>query len=542
MYEMFSFKQDGKRNKFFLMVLFVFITIFTSQAKPTHFSKLSRAKTLSSSPCKDTLYPEACQSLILSSKNEITPTTVGDMFSLSLKSSIDQAHATRSLAYNVTQMTQTMMSSNSHTHLDDCIELLDQSLDQLSKIHMMSTSQDDIQTWLSAAITHQTICLDGFQNEKLSKEKANLDANLRNNIQHISNSLALHKSLVVEQAKTLKGKGSRRLLSDDFPTWISSKDRKLLETPIEDLETSAVVALDGTGTHKTISEAIAFVSLAGSGRKVIHVAAGTYSESSLKISLKQSNLMLVGDGKGRTVITGSKNAGDGSTTFNSATFGVAGDGFIARDISFVNSAGPGGSQAVALRVTSDRSVFYRCSVHGYQDTLYTVSNRQFYRETDIYGTVDFIFGNSAVVLQNCNILVQKYSERCFITAQGRTDPNQNTGISIHKCKIQSSGGNCPTYLGRPWKTYSRTVVMQSYLDGIINSAGWYPWSGGSSLSTLYYGEYSNTGPGASTSGRVKWGGYHPSMSSTEASKFTVANLISGNSWLPSTGVIFDAGL
>ncbi|KAF5182676.1 Pectinesterase/pectinesterase inhibitor [Thalictrum thalictroides] len=358
------------------------------------------------------------------------------MFSLSIKSSIDQAHATRSLAYNVTQMTQTMLKSNSRSHLDDCVELLDQSLDQLSKIHMKSTSEDDIQTWLSAAITHQTFCLDGFENEKLSKEKATLDANLRNNIQHISNSLALHKSLVTEQANTLKGKGSRRLMSDDFPTWLSIKERKLLQTPVEELETSAKVALDGTGTHKTISEALAFVSLAGTGggRKVIHVAAGTYSESSLGFSVKQSNVMLVGDGKGRTVITGSKSASGGSNTFSSASFAASGDGFIARDISFVNSA------------------------------------------------------------------------------------------------------------GRPWKTYSRTVVMQSYLDGIISAAGWYPWSGSSSLNTLYYGEYSNTGPGASTSGRVKWGGYHPSMSVAEASKFTVANLISGNSWLPSTGVIFDAGL
>jgi pectin methylesterase-like acyl-CoA thioesterase len=62
-----------------------------------------------------------------------------------------------------------------------------------------------------------------------------------------------------------------------------------------------------------------------------------------------------------------------------------GDGFIARDITFVNSAGPAKHQAVALRVGSDKSVIFRCSIVGYQDTLYTHSKRQFYRETDIYG-------------------------------------------------------------------------------------------------------------------------------------------------------------
>lgn len=219
--------------------------------------------------------------------------------------------------------------------------------------------------------------------------------------------------------------------------------------------------------------------------------------------------------------------------------GVSGGGFIARDISIVNSAGPSGEQAVALRVSSDKAVIYRCALDGYQDTLYTLSDRQFYRETDIYGTVDFIFGNSAAVFQNCNLIAKKSGHPNYVTAQGRSDPNQNTGISIQNCKI-SGGSN--TYLGRPWKKCSRTVVMQSNLDGSIDRAGWSQWSGSSGLSTLYYGEYMNTGPGASTSGRVGWSGYHPSLSTEEASKFTVANFISGNQWLPSTGVPFDAGL
>lgn len=84
--------------------------------------------------------------------------------------------------------------------------------------------------------------------------------------------------------------------------------------------------------------------------------------------------------------------------------------------------------------------------------------------------------------------------------------------------------------------------MQSYLDDSINRAGWFPWSGSFALSSLFYGEYMNTGPGASTSGRVGWDGYHSSLTAEEASKFTVAEFISGGQWLPSTGVPFDAGL
>ena len=228
---------------------------------------------------------------------------------------------------------------------------------------------------------------------------------------------------------------------------------------------------------------------------------------------------------------------------------VVGDGFIARGMTFRNTAGASNHQAVALRFGSDLSVYYQCSFEGYQDTLYTYSERQFYRGCDIYGTVDFIFGNAAVVFQNCNIYARNPPNKInTVTAQGRTDPNQNTGISIHDCKVTAASdlkavqSSVKIYLGRPWKEYSRTVFLKTYLDSLINSAGWLEWSGDFALKTLYYGEYMNTGPGSSTSGRVDWAGYHVITSSTEAAKFTVGNFISGNSWLPSTKVPFTSGL
>lgn len=84
--------------------------------------------------------------------------------------------------------------------------------------------------------------------------------------------------------------------------------------------------------------------------------------------------------------------------------------------------------------------------------------------------------------------------------------------------------------------------MQTYLDSLVDPAGWLEWDGDFALNTLYYGEYKNLGPAASTSRRVKWSGYRVITSSSEASQFTVANFIAGQSWLPATGVPFTAGL
>ncbi|KAJ9188471.1 hypothetical protein P3X46_003827 [Hevea brasiliensis] len=278
--------------------------------------------------------------------------------------------------------------------------------------------------------------------------------------------------------------------------------------------------MDGSGTHSTINEVMAELTKLGTKRTkrvIIYVKAGVYNEK-VEIEYPAKNVMLVGDGIDRTIITGSRNVPDGDTTLSSASFGVSGDGFWARDITFENTAGPYKYQGVALRASSDFSVFYRCSFKGYQDTLFVLSLRQFYRDCHIYGTIDFIFGNAAVVFQNCDIFVRRpmHGQGNYITAQSRDDPNENTGISIHRSRVRPA----PDFAA-----YSSTVFMKTDLDGLIDPVGWGEWHGNFALSTLFYAEYMNTGVGSSTSGRVKWPGFHVFNRPQEASPFCAGMLI-----------------
>lgn len=240
-----------------------------------------------------------------------------------------------------------------------------------------------------------------------------------------------------------------------------------------------------------------------------------------------------------------------NTNFLLNNSGVEGPGFIARGITFRNTAGPQNGQAVALRSASDLSVFYACAIEGYQDTLFVLAQRQFFKSCYIYGTIDFIFGNAAVVLQSCLIYVRKplHGQASVITAQGRADPFQNTGISIHRSRVMPAPdarrfvGSFNTYLGRPWQQYSRTVFLKSYLGGLVHPEGWLAWRGSRfGQDTLYYGEYRNFGPGSSTRRRVRWPGYHVIKRRRVALLFTVTNLIAGKAWLPATGVPFIADL
>lgn len=348
-----------------------------------------------------------------------------------------------------------------------------------------------------------------------------------------------------------------------------------------------MVAQDGSGTHKTINAALDALDRTGGDRRnrrvIVYVKAGEYNER-VVIKKNMEKLMFVGDGMDRTIVTGDRNfKRDGYITHETATFckiiesgayfrlynlmvffylfkdralselqidllfraGVYADGFWARDMTFENTAGPDGSQAVALMMRSEKSVVYRCSVKGYQNTLYVQYKRQFYRDCHIYGTVDFIFGNSAVVFQNCDIFVRKPNDnqKNVIVSQGRQNPDENTGVSIQGSRIRPAPGfdgakNITTFFGRPWKKYARIVIFETDIDGFIDPAGWLPWDGGVYLDTLFFAEYNNTGRGASTELRVEWPGFHVLKNLKEASRFTVNQLIKGKSWISQTGVSY----
>lgn len=463
----------------------------------------------------------------------------------------------------------------------------------------------DVNTWLSAALTNQDTCLDSFQFAAAGgasassltnfNVQAQIEEDSRNLSELVSNSLAMFQFLFCNTSSSdghdydvqtnnftvpySPPRNKRRLLAEatgdqemnnadhldqefydhfgliqgeqhEFPQWLSARDRQVLQLPISGLQPDVVVALDGTGKFKSIADAIKDAPSGLSNKRyIIYVKAGVYYEN-VTVSRKKTHLMIVGDGIGKTIVAAGRNVAEGFSTFRSATFASTGQGFIARDMTFLNNAGQGKGQAVALRVGGDYTAIYRCSVIGYQDSLYVHSLRQFYRECDIYGTVDFIFGNAAVVFQKCSMFARKPmpNQKITFTAQGRKDPNQNTGISIHDCRLTAAVDLMPVrgayhaYLGRPWKLYSRTVYLQTFLDDIIDPAGWLEWSGTFALDSLYYGEYMNSGPGAGLASRVKWPGYMIFKTADQVYPFTVAQFISGAKWLPSTGITFIGGL
>ncbi|CAL5350627.1 unnamed protein product [Camellia sinensis] len=311
---------------------------------------------------------------------------------------------------------------------------------------------------------------------------------------------------------------------------------------------NATVAQDGSGNYRRINDAIAAapMHISVTNRYYIRVKPGIYSEY-VAVGEDKTNIALIGDDAATTKITGNRSNATGFGTTQSATMTVDGEGFIGQSLTIENSAPINSGQAVALNNNANHSAFYKCIFMGYQDTLLANKNSQFYKNCEISGTVDFIFGSASAVFQDCGIYVRRLSPPNVITANGgKHDPtSSNFGFSFQNCTInvapelRSRKNEVKAFLGRPWKNYATVVFMESYLDEIVLPEGW-TWCCNNTI--MMFAEYNNRGPGADTSRRAKLSGYNVFKSATEATPFTVSKLIDGDSWIPQTGIPYRGGL
>ena len=255
--------------------------------------------------CSQTPNPEPCEYFLSHKPNYHNPIKQkSDFFTISKQLALERALKAQN---NIFSLGPKCKNAREKAAWADCLELYEYTHLRLNKTidPNVKCSQTDAQTWLSTALTNLETCRAGFTELGVPD---NLLPLMSNNVSKlISNALALNK--VPYSVPSYK---------HGFPTWVKPGDRKLLQSSSTP-KANIVVAQDGSGNYKTIKEAIsAASSRSGSGRFVIYVKAGTYKEN---VEIKLKNIMLVGDGIGKTMVTGSKSVGGGSTTFNSATIG-----------------------------------------------------------------------------------------------------------------------------------------------------------------------------------------------------------------------------
>lgn len=289
-----------------------------------------------------------------------------------------------------------------------------------------------------------------------------------------------------------------------------------------------VVARDGTGQFRNISEAVEVCRAFMDYHKVIFIKKGTYKEK-LIIPQWLTNIELCGEDRDETVITWDDHAnilypptGKGMGTFRTYTVKVEGNRITFKNLTIENNSARLG-QAVALHTEGDRLLFQNCRFLGHQDTIYTgvAGTRLYFKDCYIEGTTDFIFGPSTAWFEHCDILCKLNS---YITAAS-TPKEQLFGYVFNRCTVKAAEGVTRVYLGRPWRDYGYTLFMNCDLCKEILPEGWHHWEQHREQTARYL-EYNNHGEGATTTQRVPWS---RQLSKKEAQQITPERVFSMSS-------------
>ncbi|KAH7543833.1 hypothetical protein JRO89_XS15G0027600 [Xanthoceras sorbifolium] len=442
--------------------------------------------------------PSITKKLFINSLKSANTSDPKELIQLGFKVAVN---ALKEAMKNSSSLKELAKDSRTSQALEDCEELMDSAIDDLQnsfdKLGVSDTSKlgdyvHELKIWLSGAVTFE-----GAYKQCLA---------MVSEISSILTSFNKKKRLLYEDYSDQNGKYSDQNGSfsdeDGYLSWVSFRRRKLLATTPTIIKLDAVVAKDGSGQFKTITDALNVVPKKNSKTFVIYIKAGVYQET-VMVTKNLTNVMFIGDGPTKTKITENKNYIDGTNTMRTATVSILGPNFIAKDMGFENSAGAIKHQAVALRVQPDKSVFYNCQIDGYQDTLYVHAHTQFYCDCTISGTIDFIFGDAAAVFHTCKMVVRKPfdNQSCIVTAQGRNNSRLTTGIVLQNCIITEDSAYLPV---------------------------------------KNYDEYGNRGPGAVQTSRVTWKGIKK-VNANQANSFTVAQFVKDD-WIKPTGVPYFPGM
>ena len=203
----------------------------------------------------------------------------------------------------------------------------------------------------------------------------------------------------------------------------------------------------GSGqSYPTVQAAVNAVSSGNSKWVQINVKAGTYKE---QVTINKPFVCLVGESATTTTIsfTIDNNIVTGGTVL------VKANDFAAANIAFENTHGKGESggqnQAVALMAQGQRHQFRNCRFLSYQDTVYTNTGTQYFRDCFIQGSVDYIFGDATAVFEDCTM--HNIAEGTAVTAP-RTPQSAPYGFVFLGGQLTAASGvrSNKVNLGRPW--------------------------------------------------------------------------------------------
>lgn len=202
-------------------------------------------------------------------------------------------------------------------------------------------------------------------------------------------------------------------------------------------------------------------------------------------------------------------------------------------------AGAPAARFVVIRDEGKKNIFKNVRLLSGQDTYYSRSDRTYWENCDIHGTVDFICGYGNVFFNACNIYLEYRTSSNVITAPATKEGTW--GYVFKDCTIDGDAINNNKYrLGRSWQGTPKAVFINTKMKILPTEEG---WGDPMNVNPTLFAEYNSTdayGNSVNLSKRrsvyTKDGAtvyLNPVLSASDAAKYTVGNVLSGtDNWAP----------
>lgn len=298
---------------------------------------------------------------------------------------------------------------------------------------------------------------------------------------------------------------------------------------ITEVKPDKTVAKDGTGDYASIQAAIDAAPVSAKKYYVIAIKNGTYKEV-ITIPRNKNYIYFKGENTEKTIITFDNYAkrlnADGVEygTSGSASVFVKADYFKADNLTFENTAGMDAGQALAINIGGNFAAFNKCRFLAFQDTYYAADNTlQYLKDCYIAGTVDFMFGGSTALFENCTL----HSLRNGYITAASTPQGKKYGYVYLNCKLTGISGPASVHLGRPWRPYANVVFVNCEMGGHVKPEGWNNWGNVANEATAFYAEFKSTGEGYKAGQRQPWS---KQLTAEQAKEYTADKIL--GSWKP----------
>jgi pectin methylesterase-like acyl-CoA thioesterase len=250
--------------------------------------------------------------------------------------------------------------------------------------------------------------------------------------------------------------------------------------------TNLTVGLDGAGDFATVQGAADWVPQNNTLKRTFTILPGIYRDYAV-MQQSRNNINFIGGGASRQDVQIIYLYPSGPSA---AALTITASDIYVRNLTIDNQvyltnngvvfAGP----LNTVFTSGNRIVFDNVLLKGGQDTLYANSGTAYYYRSEIWGSVDFIYGDQLAVFDQCDIIEIRNTggpvtapSTPYAQPYGEVFLNCNFPRALIANGYPYDVGTATTTFMRPWRQDGMTAIINCALGSQITTKGWSEWDG-----------------------------------------------------------------